>query len=112
MYRTLILEDEEDEAHRLMGLIERYGDARGTSFHVTWRTSALEMLSEKARYDLMLLDIELPGIDGMEAARLVREYDETTPLIFVTNLAKYAVRGYEVGALGFIVKPATYGRSG
>ena len=45
----------------------------------------------------------------MEAASLLRTYDDQIPIIFVTNLAKYAVKGYEVGATGFIVKPATYG---
>lgn len=69
----------------------------------------MEMLSDRGRYDLCLLDIEMPGIDGMEAAGLLRTYDDQIPIIFVTNLAKYAVKGYEVGATGFIVKPATYG---
>ena len=54
------------------------------------------------------MDIDLPGINGMEAAELLRTYDPLTPLIFVTNLAQYAVRGYEVDALGFIVKPVSY----
>lgn len=69
----------------------------------------MEMLSDKGHYDLVLLDIDLPGITGMEAAQLMRVYDESTPIIFVTNLAKYAVKGYEVGATGFIVKPVTWG---
>lgn len=109
MYRTLVLEDEAEEARRIMDLIQRYGAARNETFQVTWHSSAVELLSDKSRYDLMLLDIELPGINGIEAASLLRVYDEVTPIIFVTNLAKYAVRGYEVGATGFIVKPATFG---
>lgn len=44
----------------------------------------------------------------MEAAQLMRTYDSETPIIFVTNLAQYAVKGYEVDALDFIVKPVTY----
>lgn len=109
MYRILLVEDEPEEAQRLMALIERYAQASGESFQTTWRSSAMEMVADKSRYDLMLLDIDLPGINGMEAAQLVRVYDEVTPIIFVTNLAQYAVNGYEVGAMGFIVKPATFG---
>lgn len=109
MYRVLIVEDEPEEAHRLTGLIERYGMARGEQFQVVWHASAMEMAADKSHYDLMLFDIDLPGIDGMEAAHLVRVYDEITPIIFVTNLAQYAVSGYEVDATGFIVKPATFG---
>ena len=93
----------------LTDLLTRYGKQHGVEFKVTWHSSAMEMLSDKGHYDLCLLDIEMPGINGMEAAGLLRTYDETIPIIFVTNLAKYAVKGYEVGALGFIVKPVSYG---
>ncbi len=109
MYKTLVVEDEAAEAKRLTDLLARYGHAHQTEFKVTWHSSAMEMLSDKGRYDLCLLDIEMPGINGMEAAALLRTYDEEIPIIFVTNLARYAVKGYEVGATGFIVKPVTYG---
>lgn len=109
MYRTLIVEDETAEAERLSAFVRRYGEAHDTTFQITWLKSAMEMLSDKGHYDLVLLDIDLPGITGMEAAQLMRVYDESTPIIFVTNLAKYAVKGYEVGATGFIVKPVTWG---
>ena len=108
MYRTLVVEDEAQEARHLTDLLTRYGKQHGVEFKVTWHSSAMEMLSDKGHYDLCLLDIEMPGINGMEAAGLLRTYDETIPIIFVTNLAKYAVKGYEVGAPGFIVKPVTY----
>ena len=109
MIRTLIVEDEPLEAQRLMEFVRRYGDAHAETFQIAWIKSAMEMLSDKGHYDLVLLDIDLPGISGMEAAQLMRVYDETTPIIFVTNLAKYAVKGYEVGATGFIVKPVSWG---
>ena len=108
MYRTLVVEDEAQEARHLTDLLTRYGKQHGVEFKVTWHSSAMEMLSDKGHYDLCLLDIEMPGINGMEAAGLLRTYDETIPIIFVTNLAKYAVKGYEVDALDFIVKPVTY----
>ncbi len=109
MYRTLLVEDEAEEAQRLSELLRRYGQAHGVEFKITWHTSAMEMLSDKGHYDLCLLDIEMPGINGMEAAQLLRTFDQDIPIIFVTNLAKYAVKGYEVGAIGFILKPVTYG---
>ena len=109
MIRTLIVEDEPDEAQRLTEFVRRYGNAHAETFQITWIKSAMEMLSDKGHYDLVLLDIDLPGISGVEAAQLMRVYDETTPIIFVTNLAKYAVKGYEVGATGFIIKPVSWG---
>lgn len=109
LYRTLIVEDEPAEAQHLTELLRRYGQAHGHEFVITWHDSAIEMLEDHGHYDLSLLDIQMPGINGMEAAALLRTYDDQIPIIFVTNLAKYAVKGYEVGACGFIVKPATYG---
>lgn len=109
MIRVLIVEDEAAEAERLLSYVRRYGEAHGKTFQITWLKSAMDMLSEKAHYDLVLLDIDLPGINGMEAAQLMRLFDEVTPIVFVTNLAQYAVKGYEVGATGFIIKPVTWG---
>ncbi len=54
------------------------------------------------------MDIGLPGMNGMDASRKLREKDRNVIIIFVTNLAQFAVRGYEVSALDFIVKPITY----
>lgn len=108
MHRILIVEDEPEAAHELTRLIRRYGADHNESFDITWFSSAMNMFGDKSRYDICFLDIELPGISGMEAAQLIRAYDDGLIIIFVTNLANYAVKGYEVGALGFIVKPPTY----
>ncbi len=59
----------------------------------------------KNQYDIIFLDIEMDRIDGIEVARKIREYDQNVILIFVTNLARMAIYGYEVAALDFIVKP-------
>lgn len=108
MYRVLIVEDEADAAKTLMDHLQRYGSAHGEKLECVWVKTAEEMLARRQRTDICLLDIDLPEISGMEAAHLLRSVDEQTVIIFVTNLAKFAVKGYEVGALGFIVKPAEY----
>ncbi len=51
----------------------------------------------------------MPGIDGMEAAHRLRRLDQKVILVFVTNMASYAVKGYEVNATDYIVKPVYYG---
>lgn len=108
MYRILLVEDNPDEQATLRAHLDRYAEERGLEFQVSWLKSAVEFVEGKHAADLIFMDIELPGIDGMEAANLLRTYDSETPLIFVTNLSQYAVRGYEVDALDFIVKPVTY----
>ena len=56
-------------------------------------------------FDLVFMDVELSGIDGFETARRMRKIDEQVVLIFVTRMAQLAIRGYDVRALDFIVKP-------
>ena len=108
MYRILIVEDTGTEADRLVACLERFEAEHGERFAITRLTSAIEYTEKRPRADLIFMDIDMPGMNGMEAAELLRERDEETPLVFVTNLAQYAVRGYTVDALDFIVKPVTY----
>ena len=108
MYRFLIIEDEPDMAAELRGHLDRYAKAHGLDFDISWVRTAFEFVESKVKYDLVFMDIGLPGIDGMEAAQLLRAYDDETLIIFVTNLSQYAVKGYEVGALDFVVKPVSY----
>lgn len=107
MNKVLIVEDFADDAALLEEELARYGSRHGLEFSVEKSPLATAVASGSRSFDLVFLDIELPGINGMEAAELMRAYDTSTPIIFTTSLSQYAVRGYEVGAAGFIVKPVT-----
>ena len=50
----------------------------------------------------------MPRVGGMEAAQAIREVDENVVLVFITNMAQYAIKGYSVGALDFVMKPVSY----
>ena len=50
----------------------------------------------------------MPYIDGMKTSRKLREVDQNVALIFITNLMQYAIKGYEVNALDFMLKPVKY----
>ena len=58
-------------------------------------------------YDIVLLDIEMPGMNGLQAARKFREIDKHAVIMFITNMAQCAIKGYEVEALDFMVKPVS-----
>jgi DNA-binding LytR/AlgR family response regulator len=108
MLRILMVEDNESEARALHDCLEAFAAERGDDFAISWEKSAFDLSEASRTADLIFMDINLPGINGMEAAEILRTYDAETPLVFVTNLAQYAVRGYRVDALDFIVKPVTY----
>jgi len=108
MYRVLIVEDDPSEVDKLRGHLDHYGREHDMSLSVDALSSALEFAETRRSADLIFMDINIPGINGMEAAELLRTYDAETPLIFVTDLAQYAVSGYQVDALDFMVKPVEY----
>lgn len=109
MLDVLIVEDSADEKETLERCILRYGGEHGETFRITWMQSALEFMEARPTADIIFMDIDMPGLTGMEAAEHLRTYDTATPLVFVTNLAQYAVHGYAVDAVDFIVKPVEYG---
>lgn len=67
--------------------------------------SAEELLAMEGSPDLLFLDIQLPGMDGMEAARSFRQRNRNTILIFVTAMEEYVFQAFDVGAFHYLVKP-------
>ena len=55
--------------------------------------------------DLLFLDVEMEGFNGMETARKIREFNENLLIVFVTGYADYVFDGYSVGALDYLMKP-------
>lgn len=62
----------------------------------------------KGDYDIVIFDIEMPKLDGMNAAKRLRKLGSESCILFVTNMAQYAILGYEVEAKGYMVKPVVY----
>ena len=107
--RVAVVEDEKEQREQLQTYITQYAQEAGMSIEVELFPSGRELLEGySSKYDVILLDIEMPEIDGMETARQIRTQDEEVVLMFVTNLAQYAINGYGVGALDFVLKPVNY----
>lgn len=109
MYHIAVVEDEKICSMQLQDFLEQYQKEKNIRFKVSVFYDGAELLADyQPVYDLILLDIEMPGINGMDAAVKIRETDTDVALMFITNLAGYALRGYEVEALDFVTKPVAY----
>ena len=109
MYRIAIVEDDREYVKELKTYLMQYAAEEGQEFEISVFYDGAEILENYVpKYDLILLDIEMQKINGMDAAEKIRETDENVVLMFITNMAQYAIRGYSVGALDFVMKPITY----
>ncbi|MCI8476382.1 MAG: response regulator transcription factor [Clostridia bacterium] len=109
MKNIAILEDEDGAAELLISYIEKYSAVTGQKFEIMRFKSAVEFLADyKSVYAVIFSDIQMPEMNGMDAAVELRKRDKTVSIIFITNLVQYAQRGYEVDAVSFLVKPVSY----
>lgn len=109
MINVAIVEDDKKAAERLSSFFSKYGAEHGIEFRTVHFESSVNFLSVySCDYELIMMDIDMPEMNGMELVRRIRERDTEVMIIFVTNLAQYAVKGYEVDAFDFMVKPVTY----
>ena len=110
-YFVAIVEDDASEASNLISYFHQYEKEANVVFEIRPFPSGEAFLSSyQPVYDLVLMDIGLPGLNGMETAIRFREMDTKATLIFVTNMTQYAVHGYEVDAADYVLKPVSYPR--
>lgn len=109
MIRIAIVEDEDYYVKQLTGYLEEYRKSEGEEFSVTiYRDGDAITAEYKAQFDIILMDIQMKFVDGMTAAEEIRRMDSEVIIIFITNMTQYAIRGYEVDALDYVLKPVSY----
>lgn len=109
MIRIAIAEDDEKYRTTLEQYLDRYQEENEEQFQVTAFSDGMDLVEEyRPDYDILFLDIEMPHLDGMTTAKKIREVDSSALIIFITNMAQYAIHGYEVHAIDFVVKPVNY----
>lgn len=109
MVRVGLVDDDREHTELLRAYLARYGQEADVQFQAEAFSDGLSFVEDyDGSLDIVFLDIEMPHMDGMTAARIIRERDASLAIVFITNMAQYAVHGYEVDAVDFMVKPVGY----
>lgn len=112
MIRIAFCDDDPTELDRLRGLLDRYRAEREPELEYAAFRSPLDLLAAMergARFDLLFLDVLMPGENGINTAEEIRAFDSSVKIIFLTSSAEYAVESYRVGAYFYQLKPVEAG---
>lgn len=105
---TAIVEDETACSEQLKNYLQRYAKENNLEITTEVYPDGDRFLSDSRSFDVIFMDIKMPGSDGLSVVKRLRETDGDVTVFFVTGLAQYAVNGYEVRAFDFMVKPVGY----
>lgn len=111
MLSVAVVEDNENDAAALLAALDRYQKETGQAINHTRYKDAESFLKDyKPVFDVVFMDIILGtgGLNGMAAAKRMRQLDKEVALIFITTMAQFAISGYEVEAMDYFLKPADY----
>lgn len=109
MIKIAIVEDEDLYVQQFTGYLKEYQKTCEEELDITvYRDGDGIVENYKAQFDIILMDIQMRFMDGMSAAEEIRKVDSEVVIMFITNMTQYAIRGYEVDALDYILKPVSY----
>lgn len=109
MFKIAIVEDQEETRESLNRFVRQYAQEQGLQVEISLITDGAEIAEHYTPgFDIIFMDVEMPRLDGFGAAEAIRAVDADVVLVFVTNMAQYAIRGYEVDALDYVLKPVNY----
>lgn len=109
MIRIAIVEDDRVTGAEILAFTRRYERENDLEFIIEEFADGQEIIDYQAHgFDIIFFDIDLPVKNGMEAAREIRKRNENVIIIFITNLESFAIQGYSVGALDYVLKPINY----
>ena len=107
--KIAIVDDEQEMRTQLCAYVSRFAKENQINLNTVQFPSGDALLeSYEPFYDMIIFDIYMPGTNGMDTARKVRSLDNDVVILFVTNIAQYAINGYEVEAVDYVIKPISY----
>lgn len=109
MIKVAIVEDSKTDTNKILSYLDNFCAAEKLECKAECFSDGMFFIDKlKNNYDVVILDIEMPLLDGMSTAKKIREAGWECNIIFVTNMARYAISGYEVDAVAYLVKPVAY----
>lgn len=99
MLHVAVVEDETEYRGLIQEMVGRYAKEYDLQIQTTAFQDGRELVQNYQKFDILLMDIEMPHLNGMEAAQKIRGLDKEVVIVFITNMAQYAIKGYEVDAL-------------
>ena len=105
MLLIAVVDDDPKDASMLKECVETYCKTNHHAAMIHVFHDGLDLIRSTENHDIVFLDIQMGRLDGLETARFIRKINKETILVFVTNMAQFAIKGYEVDALDFILKP-------
>ena len=111
MIKIAICDDEELFIKELKSCINRYMSETDKEIRIFEYHDGKELLQDyKTDLDLIFMDIKMEKLNGLKTAEEIRKIDNTVGIIFLTSLSQYVWKGYEYGAVNYLLKPIKYGR--
>lgn len=111
-FRVAICDDEEIHIDHMCQYLAAYESESQNKLIVERYSSAMFLLEVlrmgEKKYDILFLDVDMPDMQGTDAAMEIRKFDEDTPICFITSYENYAFQAFQVEAIGYLVKPVTY----
>ena len=106
MIKIVICDDQKEEYFHLRKLLEAYGASNHIEMDIHYFSNGNELLCAQIYdTDLFFLDVEMPGLNGIDIAKEIRSQKLNCEIVFITNYIQYALQGYEVQAFRYLLKP-------
>lgn len=110
-YKIAVCDDIEQDAQYIIAAVNRWSEKENISVDMNVFPSAESFLfqyAENKDFDILLLDIEMKAMNGVELAKRIREENDSVQIIFITGFPDFMADGYEVSALHYLMKPVSF----